>query len=205
MADMAEGLLASGYRIRLLTGDISDLMAVDDLMARLAAPARANIVFEPVTSLNGLMQQIAHTDIVVASRYHNIVCALATGRPAISLGYAAKNDALLHDAGLDRFCHHIEDFDPQTVLMQVRQMFANLEQLREGVEAGVARYRLHLARQEEVLPGTAGRSAAHKPAGGNADGGANLRSGPIPGKLSPVSRRRNASAAARCQGGAEDN
>ncbi|MEN3397291.1 polysaccharide pyruvyl transferase family protein [Brucella melitensis] len=150
MADMAEGLLASGYRIRLLTGDISDLMAVDDLMARLAAPARANIVFEPVTSLNGLMQQIAHTDIVVASRYHNIVCALATGRPAISLGYAAKNDALLHDAGLDRFCHHIEDFDPQTVLMQVRQMFANLEQLREGVEAGVARYRLHLARQEEV-------------------------------------------------------
>ena len=137
--------------MRLLTGDKGDVQAIGDLMARIDSPDAAKIIIEPVASLHELMQQIAQTDIVVASRYHNIVCALAMGRPAISLGYAAKNEALLHDTGLDGFGHHIERFDPQTILAQIDDMFARRQQLAESVEAGVAQYRLKLAQQEETL------------------------------------------------------
>jgi polysaccharide pyruvyl transferase WcaK-like protein len=73
------------------------------------------------------------------------------GRPAISLGYAAKNEALLHDTGLDGFGHHIERFDTQTILAQIDDMFERREELAEKVEAGVAQYRLKLAQQEETL------------------------------------------------------
>ncbi|MFD1790745.1 polysaccharide pyruvyl transferase family protein [Ochrobactrum teleogrylli] len=151
IAELAKALLASGREVRLLTGDKGDVQAIGDLMARIDSPDAAKIIIEPVASLHELMQQIAQTDIVVASRYHNIVCALAMGRPAISLGYAAKNEALLHDTGLDGFGHHIERFDPQTILAQIDDMFARRQQLAESVEAGVAQYRLKLAQQEETL------------------------------------------------------
>jgi len=151
IAALADKLLASGREVRLLTGDKGDLQAINDLMPRIQSPDAAKIIVEPVASLHELMQQIAQTDIVVASRYHNIVCALAMGRPAISLGYAAKNEALLHDTGLDGFGHHIERFDTQTILAQIDDMFERREELAEKVEAGVAQYRLKLAQQEETL------------------------------------------------------
>jgi polysaccharide pyruvyl transferase WcaK-like protein len=151
VAALADKLLASGREVRLLTGDKGDLQAINDLMPRIQSPDAAKIIVEPVASLHELMQQIAQTDIVVASRYHNIVCALAMGRPAISLGYAAKNEALLHDTGLDGFGHHIERFDTQTILAQIDDMFERREELAEKVEAGVAQYRLKLAQQEETL------------------------------------------------------
>jgi polysaccharide pyruvyl transferase WcaK-like protein len=97
------------------------------------------------------MQQIALTDIVVASRYHNIVCALAMTRPAISIGYARKNDALLNDTGLGAYCHHIETFNPEHLLGQIDQIFARRAELATIVERGVNIYRGRLREQEEVL------------------------------------------------------
>lgn len=151
MTKLISELLIDGRQVRLLTGDKGDLEAIHDLRQRISAKHAHNVIFEPVTSLDVLMQQIAKTDIVVASRYHNIVCALAMGRPAISIGYARKNDALLNDTGLSEFCHHIENFNPQTVLGQIDNMFSRREQLVKTVEVGVKHYRQKLAEQEECL------------------------------------------------------
>ena len=109
------------------------------------------MIFEPSASLHDLMQQIARTDIVVASRYHNIVCALAMGRPAISLAYASKNDALLNDTGLAAFCHRIDNFDPETILSQIDFAFEQQTTLVTQIESGVEHYRSRLAEQEHIL------------------------------------------------------
>ncbi|MFC7067990.1 polysaccharide pyruvyl transferase family protein [Brucella rhizosphaerae] len=151
MTELIDELLLDGRQVRLLTGDKGDLEAVYDLQKRIRTPNVRNVIFEPVTCLYELMQQIAKTDIVVASRYHNIVCSLSMGRPAISIGYARKNDALLHDTGLSDFCHHIESFDPKTLLAQIDSMFSRREELIKTVEDGVRVYRNRLAEQEEVL------------------------------------------------------
>jgi len=151
MTELISELLIDGRQVRLLTGDKGDLEAIHDLRQRIPRTHAHNVIFEPVTSLDVLMQQIARTDIVVASRYHNIVCALAMGRPAISIGYARKNDALLNDTGLSEFCHHIENFNPQTVLGQIDNMFSRREQLVKTVKVGVEHYRQKLAEQEECL------------------------------------------------------
>lgn len=151
LTEIAKALLRQGRQVRLLTGDLGDGEAIDNLLKRVHAPGVESIVAGPAASLEDVMRQIATTDIVVASRYHNIVCALAMGRPAISLGYAAKNGALLRDTGLDGFQHHIETFDPKTVLLQIDTMLERREQLAAGVREGVKLYRLQLARQEEFL------------------------------------------------------
>jgi len=151
MTELIEELLLDGRQVRLLTGDKGDLEAIYDLQRRISATSLRSVIFEPVSSLNDLMQQIAKTDIVVASRYHNIVCSLSMGRPTISIGYARKNDALLNDTGLSEFCHHIESFDPKTLLAQIDNMFSRREELVKTVEDGVRMYRKRLVEQEEGL------------------------------------------------------
>lgn len=151
MATLAKRLLDSGRQVRLLIGDKGDTEAAREILEQLPAAEADKVIFEPSASLHDLMQQIAKTDVVIASRYHNIVCALAMGRPAISLAYASKNDALLHDTGLAAFCHRIDSFDPETILSQIDLAFTQRTALSQHVKAGVERYRSRLAGQEEIL------------------------------------------------------
>ncbi|MBB4091645.1 dTDP-4-dehydrorhamnose 3,5-epimerase [Ochrobactrum pecoris] len=163
MTTLVKRLSADGRQVRLLIGGKGDIEAARDILERLSPAEADNVVFEPIASLHELMQQIARTDVVIASRYHNVVCALAMKRPTISLAYASKNDALLLDTGLEAFCHQIESFDPATILSQVDLAFEQRATLIGKVEAGVERYHNRLARQEEILLATfleTGRRAA---------------------------------------------
>ncbi|MBC2886426.1 polysaccharide pyruvyl transferase family protein [Ochrobactrum sp. CM-21-5] len=154
MTEIMDKLLQSGRQVRLLSGDKSDQQALDDLLARIRPGRGDEVIVEPVTSLHDLMKQIAKTDIVVASRYHNIVCALRMGRPAISLGYARKNDVLLQDTGLGLFCHHVETFEPARVLDQVDELFVHRERFVQKIKIGVDDYLRRLAEQEQRLKET---------------------------------------------------
>ncbi|WP_139974144.1 polysaccharide pyruvyl transferase family protein [Ochrobactrum sp. CGA5] len=148
---LVNGLLTSGRQVRLLMGDKSDLEAARDILRQLGPAEADKVTFDPAASLRDLMHQIAGTDLVIASRYHNIVCALAMGRPTISLAYASKNDALLQDTGLAAFRHRIDGFDPETILSQVDFAFEHRTEITKQVKAGVEHYRSQLSRQEEFL------------------------------------------------------
>ncbi len=175
MTTLARRLLGGGRQVRLLIGDKGDMEAAHDILEQLPAAEADKVTFEPSASLHDLMQQIAKTDVVIASRYHNIVCALAMGRPAISLAYASKNDALLHDTGLAAFCHRIDSFDPETILSQIDLAFAQRTALTRQVKAGVERYRSRLAGQEEIL-----RALFLDPARQKADCAAQSCAAPVP-------------------------
>ncbi|NKC22874.1 hypothetical protein HED50_15290 [Ochrobactrum oryzae] len=92
MSAVVGSQLQQGRTVRLLTGDNIDREAIADLIALLSATecGQQLLIYEPVTSLHDLMKQIAQTDIVLASRYHNVICALHMGRPTISLSYAQR-------------------------------------------------------------------------------------------------------------------
>ena len=70
-------------------------------------------------SLSVLMAEMAEAEVVVASRFHNVVCALKARRPVVSLGYAGKNADLLADFGLSGYDQPIDAFDVDRVLAQV--------------------------------------------------------------------------------------
>ena len=94
-------------------------------------------MFAPARTLHDVMQQMADTDIVVATRYHNVVCALRVGKPTISIGYAEKNDALLAEVGLADFCQDIERLDVDLLEAQTARRRAFQEQYH-GIVRGVA-------------------------------------------------------------------
>ena len=148
-------LLDHGYRVRLLMGEETDQQAIDDLMQAIAAerpgypPER--IVAEPPQSLHDLMCQIAETQIVVATRFHNVVCALKLGKPVISIGYAKKNDVLMADMGLGDFCQHIERFNVDLLIDQFDRLMANRTIYEQNIRAAVNENTRLLACQEQVL------------------------------------------------------
>ena len=127
-------LLHQGHALHILVGDVGDTPAADDLRARLlkAAPQHSSLVTTARTpSLRDLYAEIGKTDAVIATRYHTVVGALMCGRPAISLGYAEKNRAVMADFGLAAYCQNIWDFDVAKLQTQLSEVLGNLPQASE--------------------------------------------------------------------------
>jgi polysaccharide pyruvyl transferase WcaK-like protein len=97
------------------------------------------------------MGVVAGCDIVVATRFHNVVGALALGKPVISVGYAKKNDMLLAGLGLGDFCQHIESLDPDLLMRQFAALTAGRDGYAALVRLGVAGLRTELKVQEAEL------------------------------------------------------
>jgi polysaccharide pyruvyl transferase WcaK-like protein len=97
------------------------------------------------------MAQIAETDVVVATRYHNVVCALKLGRPTLSIGYATKNDELMAEMGLGEFCQHIERLDVDMLITQFCKLAEGRKFYESRIRDTVARCKDRLREQENLL------------------------------------------------------
>jgi polysaccharide pyruvyl transferase WcaK-like protein len=97
------------------------------------------------------MRQMQETDVVVATRYHNIVCALKLAKPTISLGYSKKNDVLMAQAGLGTYCHHVESFEVDQLIEQFEMICAQRTQCADAVRAYRQIADIRLAEQETIL------------------------------------------------------
>lgn len=150
-------LTDNGHQVRLLTGDVGDKRAISDLLERLGALNKDtklnsdNITLELTDDLHGLMRQIANTDLVVASRYHNVVCSLKLNRPVISLGYNSKNDYLLSEFGQSAFCQRIETLDTELLRYQFGRLLQNANDIRSEIIAKNATFAVRLNMQIDLL------------------------------------------------------
>ena len=139
-------------------GDAADRDAVADVLSKVATVrphlSHERLVAEPMRSLHDLMRQMAGTDVIVATRYHNIVCALRLGKPLVSLGYAKKNDVLMSEMGVGRFCQHIERLDLDLLIEQFTQLVAQRQGYEDGIRRANLAYQERLDRQELDPGGT---------------------------------------------------
>jgi polysaccharide pyruvyl transferase WcaK-like protein len=152
ITEVVRRLLHQGREVRLYTGDEADEAVVAEILADLrerpVGPDPARVVAEPTTDLSALMRQMAQVDLVVATRYHNVLSALAALTPTISIGYAAKNDAVMAAMGLAEFCQPIRSFDVDRLFEQI----ADLESRKDEVRTALLEHREPAARQViEVL------------------------------------------------------
>jgi polysaccharide pyruvyl transferase WcaK-like protein len=154
LAEFATQLLDQGHDLRLFTGELGDQGAVDRLLRKLIADrpdAAHRITAEPAFSLHDVMRQMAPVDVVVATRFHNIVCALKMGKPTISLGYSRKNDMLMSEMGLADFCQHVERFDVGTLSQHFSSLTAQRRDHEVAIRNRVRQFGEMLEEQEAVL------------------------------------------------------
>jgi polysaccharide pyruvyl transferase WcaK-like protein len=99
------------------------------------------------------MNQMESADLVVATRYHNLVCALMLGKPVISVGYSRKNDLLMADMGLGEFCQQIERLEIDVLMRDVDRLASDPSLWRDRIAAANAKYRQRLDEQFDKLFG----------------------------------------------------
>ncbi|MFI7244920.1 polysaccharide pyruvyl transferase family protein [Streptomyces qinglanensis] len=121
-------LVQEGRPVRLLTGDECDARVVDAILEAVDSPL---VGAAETTSLADLMRETAAAGTVVATRYHNLVCALKAGTPTLALSYAAKSDALMARMGLDAYCHPAREVDADRLLEQFRALEKRSAELRQ--------------------------------------------------------------------------
>lgn len=121
-------LVAEGRPVRLLTGDACDAPVVAAILDAVDSPL---VTAAGATSLGGLTKEAAAADAVVATRYHNLVCALKAGTPTLALSYAAKSDALMDRMGLGAYCHPAREVDADRLLEQFRALEKHSAELRQ--------------------------------------------------------------------------
>ncbi|MEU9312968.1 polysaccharide pyruvyl transferase family protein [Streptomyces sp. NPDC048256] len=120
-------LVEEGRAVRLLTGDECDASVVAAILDAVDSPL---VSAAEAASLADLMEEMAAADTVVATRYHNLVCALKVGTPTLALSYAAKSDALMAQMGLGAYCHPAREVDADRLLEQFRALEKQSAELR---------------------------------------------------------------------------
>jgi polysaccharide pyruvyl transferase WcaK-like protein len=137
----ADWLIDEGWQVRVLIGDQGDVQAaravVDAVRARRAELTEPAITVAAPTTLSGVQEEIARVDVVVATRFHNIICALKQAKPTISLAYAPKNDVLMASFGLGDFCQSLGSLDVERLIEQFQRL-----QERRGELVGAMRVRV---------------------------------------------------------------
>jgi polysaccharide pyruvyl transferase WcaK-like protein len=158
MTRFVQWLLDDGRNVRLFVGDSGDSEAVAEIFATLSvshpALAPGRVVAEQITSFADLMRAMAPASSVVATRYHNVMCALKLGKPAISLGYSDKNVSLMEDMGLPEFCQHANDISFEHLIEQFAKLEKNADQIRATVGERNAELAAKLSEQFTLLDAT---------------------------------------------------
>jgi polysaccharide pyruvyl transferase WcaK-like protein len=146
-------LLENGYSVRVLMGDEND--AKDGVGQEISAYVRecypgiepGRFTTENASSFEELMAAMAPVGIVVAARFHTVICALRLTKPVLSLGYAPKFSALLGPMGLADFCHTAKFPDTDVLIGQFTELAKRRAELRQSIAEGNAAYERNVASQ----------------------------------------------------------
>lgn len=146
-------LLERGCAVRLVTGETTDQCAVTEVLARLGPELASNsgITANPIESFDDLLREMSAADLVVATRFHNVVAAILLAKPVISLGYAKKNEAVLKGTGLEGYCQHVEKLDLDQLKRDFEELAANRAQSGDRVASVAENYRRRLEQQFSAL------------------------------------------------------
>ena len=132
-------LVDNGRRVRLVVGDTNnaDERVVQEILTDLRVhrpdldPAWINA--EPISSFDELLQAMAPAGTVVATRFHNVICALRLAKPTISLGYSPKFTALMADMGLSEFVQPANSLDTGRLIEQFMELEKRQAELRQTI------------------------------------------------------------------------
>ncbi len=149
-------LLEHNYNVRLLIGDVVyDRRVREDLRELLERDGvkyeGGKIIDEPAASVVELLSQLAATDIVVASRFHNLVLALALNKPVVAISFHEKDDSLMTAMGLGEFCQDIGNVDVERLIGQFITVEKNADNLKRHIEQKTEDFRRALDDQYDLI------------------------------------------------------
>lgn len=155
LATFVSWLAEHQYTVHLLIGDaVYDTRVMKDLQELLkqrGVHESREFVAQPIESPAQVLSQIATTDFVVASRFHNVLLALMLNKPVVSISYHEKVDALMAGFGLGSYCQDIEHFDLDTLIAQLTSLEKDAAILKPHIQRTTDAYRSALDNQYQSI------------------------------------------------------
>ncbi len=141
-----------GYTVHLLVGDLAyDRRIKRDLLALLErsgpGSGTGRVVDVPLASEEDLVRALAATDLVVATRFHNVVLALMQAKPVLALAYHEKSRALMRAMGLEAYSHPVDGWDGRALREQFGALERNAAAIAAHIRERTARWRRDLDEQ----------------------------------------------------------
>ena len=127
-------LLDHKYDVRLLIGDLGDVHAKEELREllreRISECDETHVIDEPICSVEDLLTQLVRTDIVVATRFHNLLLALLCNKPVISISFHHKCKSLMDAMGLSKYCLDINDLTAAKLIEKFCDLETNANKIK---------------------------------------------------------------------------
>lgn len=151
-----EWLLDRDYAVRVVLGDLTyDNKVPVDVRRRLEQRGRfldvGTYSDSPATSFEDLLTQLAKVKFVVATRFHTVLLALLLAKPALSISYEAKNDALMAGMGFEKYCQAIDKLDLGVLFEQFVDLEKNAAVLVAALRCRAIEFRSQLDEQYRIV------------------------------------------------------
>ena len=142
------------YDVRLLLGD-ADTEVIEEfkslLRERLGDYDEGRVLYQPIDSVEQILSQLAATDVVVATRFHNVLLALLLNKPVIAISFHHKCSSLMNEMGLSEYCHDINQMDPDELIKQFLDLEKNGDDVKRAISQRVEESRKSLDEQYDLL------------------------------------------------------
>ena len=157
LVSFVDALLRRSYSVRILIGDfVWDQGVRQDLRRALEEREVTyeddKIIDAPAFSLDELIVQLSSVDIVVSSRFHNLVLALMLEKPVFAISYHhEKFQPLMAGVGLSEFCYDIDHIDVDELIGKVIRLHKNAPAIGVQTARQTQSYRVALDEQYERM------------------------------------------------------
>lgn len=134
MTRFVQWLLDNGYSVRIFGGDSrADHGVAERILASVKANGDAHaspqISAVPMSSYSEMLVEMNRVGTVVATRYHNVMCALKLSKPTISVGYSQKFVSLMDGMGVGEYAQFAADLDVDLLIKQFMEVQRRREEL----------------------------------------------------------------------------
>jgi polysaccharide pyruvyl transferase WcaK-like protein len=152
----AESLIEEGHTVRLIHGDgLYDRESVAAMRSLFAGKVFSDEVgklsIPSITSFDDLLRTLDDVDIVVASRYHNMVLALMLGKPVLALSYHWKFASVMSQFSLSRYVRPVHEFDLSWLVDRSRELLAARNELGREIRRAADACRESVMNQYRVV------------------------------------------------------
>jgi polysaccharide pyruvyl transferase WcaK-like protein len=148
-------LLAYDYDIRLLIGDVGDLDTVHEfrqmLRDRLPSYDEHRVISEPMSTVEDLLAQIAETDVVIATRFHNVLLSLLCNKPVISISFHPKCASLMKAMDLEAYCLDIRELNVDSLIETFKTLKLDSSKIESRIKDKIREHRERLYEQYEII------------------------------------------------------
>ena len=146
-------LVKRGHHIQLLIGEDGDLVPEFQclLNERLTSSEAEHVKSVPATSFEEVTRQIANTDFVIATRFHNVLFALLASKPTISISFHHKCKSLMSSMNLSEYCMDLAELSADILIDKAIAIETNFDRLSLLIKTHNELFRNVLEEQYQMI------------------------------------------------------